>query len=708
MHCARAPAPAGPPRERPARTPPSACAPCVTNGLVAYGADCLLQMSVLPACPKFDNRLRPNKWRFTGSNRMPDGGVRSLAPGGFYGLMPVACRQNEVEASSSVCAEENTRVASATLTPQLDAAKIQLYQLGLAELKNLQEIGLLAHKLAAKARTLQNQVERTVIPLAHWFTAARTLGFDEFAKLCLVGHTSWETEGGEQFTIRNHPHAVSMTRGQQCGAHTDKLNGGKDDGLWDVLGSSYLLNNWKYIIKWPGLDHWFTVFAASANCGHPDSIRLFRLWGGCIVVGTECALAQTVHGAVRCEKCDPTSPEELRGWQRADAEDKLTVTGCGWSFMLNLQGGQPAEVARIIRRSLTTPVVNVHFDWKSVPHADLPDGVGLPEFVLCKQMLASNAPVVFWAGASSLPKAPAGSPSELAAVPFLLQMKNGKWAVVLSAKNGTRYALGARLGLVSKSGTFITRGQCVLTEFGDHVGARGSSDVRYVPGRRWGFTVQGQSRVLDDYPCEAQAGVHKEIGIRVSASRTADNASSATQHALGGAPPPPSAADDAQHAGKVPLPNADEVFKRSFGREQVVAALKEHFPSFSHKALGRKQGDATELKARLLGLVEGGDGGLHPAAAGGGGGAASKAARVGAPPHAAEYEDAVATQQRASADEEEMCEVPFFPFLSEHTLALRASLSLPLSLSFALSLSLSLSLSLYALKRKPHCRSRRC
>ena len=123
---------------------------------------------------------------------------------------------------------------------------------------------------------------------------------------------------------------------------------------------------------------------------------------------------------------------------------------------------------------------------------------------------------------------------------------------------------------------------------------------------------------------------------------------------------------NAAGSGAAPArPTADEVGKRSFGREQVVGALKAHFPSFSHQALDRKQGDATELKLRLLGLLEGGDGGLPLAAAGagcgaaskaarvagggGGGGAANKAARVAARPHAAEHEDAVATQQRASA-----------------------------------------------------------
>ena len=52
--------------------------------------------------------------------------------------------------------------------------------------------------------------------------------------------------------------------------------------------------------------------------------------------------------------------------------------------------------------------------------------------------------------------------------------------------------------------------------------------------------------------------------------------------------------------------------------DTIVSALKAHFPECSHPALGRKQGDAKELKDMLQRLLRGGDGGQQAVAAGGG------------------------------------------------------------------------------------------
>lgn len=116
----------------------------------------------------------------------------------------------------------------------------------------------------------------------------------------------------------------------------------------------------------------------------------------------------------------------------------------------------------------------------------------------------------------------------------------------------------------------------------------------------------------------------------------------------------PCAGDGAAGPGAArPRPTADEVGKRTFGREQVVAALKEHFPAYSHPQLQLKKGAAVELKEALQALLQGVDPGpgQGPGAAGdgGGGGGARKAPRASDHRPVDDHEDAVATQQRASA-----------------------------------------------------------
>ena len=93
--------------------------------------------------------------------------------------------------------------------------------------------------------------------------------------------------------------------------------------------------------------------------------------------------------------------------------------------------------------------------------------------------------------------------------------------------------------------------------------------------------------------------------------------------AMGGAvaqmPPPPLGELCPPVVAVPPRPTVEQVRARAFGRAAVVAALRAHFPLHWHPALGRNNGEATELKALLLVLLQGGDGGRQPVAAGFGG-----------------------------------------------------------------------------------------
>jgi hypothetical protein len=93
--------------------------------------------------------------------------------------------------------------------------------------------------------------------------------------------------------------------------------------------------------------------------------------------------------------------------------------------------------------------------------------------------------------------------------------------------------------------------------------------------------------------------------------------------AMGGAvaqmPPPPLGELCPPVVAVPPRPTVEQVRARAFGRAAVVAALRAHFPLHWHPALGRNNGEATELKELLLVLLQGGDGGRQPVAAGFGG-----------------------------------------------------------------------------------------
>eukprot|EP00802_Teleaulax_amphioxeia_P008340 Tamp_08348.p1 GENE.Tamp_08348~~Tamp_08348.p1 ORF type:complete len:661 (+),score=103.28 Tamp_08348:141-2123(+) len=466
----------------------------------------------------FDERLRPKKYRVRPQvNEMPPGGQKGRAPAGWWGMEEKECWINVIPPSTSVNPAEDTRVASDGVRQQLDAARIEIRLLGPREVENLRAIAQLAHTKAREDHALENQKERTVIPLRYWFAAACALGFPDFAKLCMVGWTEWEAADGSKFWIRNHPHAVCMTHGQRCGAHCDILSGKKKKGLATVMESSALFDNMKYIIKLNGdSEHECVVFGATANCGTERSLRLFKVGGGCVVVGTECALAETVHGAVQCEECLSTTLSQLVKWQNELADP---LTPCQFSFMFNVQGGEPASVVKILRTALSFPVPVSPFDFDSVPHAIVSQDVGSNEFKLCKRALSSRAPVVYWGGsATATLHAQQGSPKQLAGVPFMLAKRGDKWGVDLEALHGTYHPLGERLGLVARTVPKLPR-ESEVTCYGDPT-------LRSKIGRSWWFKVDGQLRILHDYICPC-GGRNRDEFVNVAQASTSSPASPA-------------------------------------------------------------------------------------------------------------------------------------------------------------------------------------